>query len=565
MKRNAALLGGMLVVVGAVGSAWVRIHDEARHRSTALVADWAEMRQLSSRETRATSALLGALKEQGIQAIIVQPLTLDQLWQDRRIIPVAQARERGALDTTTLRIPDPALASLLYWEWTKRGVTGLMRPHRDARSSDLLLEREGATFLALKDLESAFDVEVLSQAKNQGVRLIFRISQDPWLSTERVPAYIDEHPLLPYAEAILWNTDTPLGGWTSFDAWKAWMGRRLQQTLLFEFKPPRSQRMAARALPHLAQRAHTIAVPELREMRPEQEMARWRRAALERSCRFLLVHASPDQSMAHYLAHVSDLKQVIQQAGLSLGWPMTHAHWKPTPAWFVSLMLFLAFGVAAAGPLLGFLAMPKKAHPLMQFFVISAVTLACALTAAALANGPETRLQTTPFRGVKVAFLIGWLGSFFAVYPMSEIGRYLGQSVRRVDVLLGAVFVGVLGYMLMRTGNVGSGWVSSFEQPLRDHLESWFVVRPRFKEFVFGHPLLLAGLLLMKRRSTLLDPRLLIFLGMIGQASMVNTFAHLHSPLALAISRSFLGLGFGVILGWLLNRIVLSFEKKAMT
>jgi hypothetical protein len=87
-----------------------------------------------------------------------------------------------------------------------------------------------------------------------------------------------------------------------------------------------------------------------------------------------------------------------------------------------------------------------------------------------------------------------------------------------------------------------------------------FMVRPRTKEFLIGHPALVATLVLAARgagRSWLLP---LVLVGAIGQVSMVNSFCHLHTPLALTIARTFNGLWIGVLLGlmltWLAGRWV---------
>src|SRR5690606_3260566 len=116
-----------------------------------------------------------------------------------------------------------------------------------------------------------------------------------------------------------------------------------------------------------------------------------------------------------------------------------------------------------------------------------------------------------------------------------------------VTVLWIAV-IGVLGaaglYYMTRTGNSGS--VSGIELAFRSLLENTFGVRPRTKEFLIGHPLLLAGIFLALRYRFAAG---LLVLGTVGQLSMVDTFAHIHTPLILSITRVLLGLGLGLIIG----------------
>ena len=82
-------------------------------------------------------------------------------------------------------------------------------------------------------------------------------------------------------------------------------------------------------------------------------------------------------------------------------------------------------------------------------------------------------------------------------------------------------------------------------------------MRPRFKEFALGHPLMLLGLWLQAMNFKLqkggrYDGRPWMVLGMVGQVSIVNTFCHLHSPLSLAFFRTFNGVILGLFIGFIL-------------
>lgn len=108
-----------------------------------------------------------------------------------------------------------------------------------------------------------------------------------------------------------------------------------------------------------------------------------------------------------------------------------------------------------------------------------------------------------------------------------------------------AVVIGAIGfYYISRTGN--SGHVTPIELLVRGWLESAFGVRPRFKEFMLGHPPLLLGLFLAIRYRA---AWVLIIVGTMGQLTMVSTFTHIHTPLYISIIRTLLGLGAGLIFG----------------
>jgi peptidoglycan/LPS O-acetylase OafA/YrhL len=77
---------------------------------------------------------------------------------------------------------------------------------------------------------------------------------------------------------------------------------------------------------------------------------------------------------------------------------------------------------------------------------------------------------------------------------------------------------------------------------------------------LIGHPLLILALARMAGgRNT--GRWLLLGLGVIGQISIVNTFTHLHTPLAVSIERTLQGLWAGALMGALLYLVVESGER----
>jgi hypothetical protein len=102
---------------------------------------------------------------------------------------------------------------------------------------------------------------------------------------------------------------------------------------------------------------------------------------------------------------------------------------------------------------------------------------------------------------------------------------------------------------LLRSGNSLS---FAPDGPLRDMLSQLFVVRPRTKEFLIGYPaFILAGLFY---GEVFHKSRLWIWLSiaMVAPISLMNSFAHIHSPLFLSIVRSFNGWLLGVVLAVIL-------------
>jgi hypothetical protein len=121
--------------------------------------------------------------------------------------------------------------------------------------------------------------------------------------------------------------------------------------------------------------------------------------------------------------------------------------------------------------------------------------------------------------------------------------------------------VGVAGLYVMRSGNFPLIPVFDGERTLRDWLDKVFTARPRFKEFMIGHPLFLIGLTLKRRPWVNVSlARFVVFLGLIGQISMLNTFMHFHSPLELGLLRSLHGMWIGSCLA--IPGIILIHSRK---
>jgi len=129
--------------------------------------------------------------------------------------------------------------------------------------------------------------------------------------------------------------------------------------------------------------------------------------------------------------------------------------------------------------------------------------------------------------------------------PLMAVGNVLKSPVLVWQIIAGAVLLAVVAVYLLRTGNGAPELVSTVELKFRELLNTLLTVRPRTKEFMVGHPLMLLVLSYGYCHQKL--PVLL--LGLIGQISLVNTYAHLHTPLAVSFLRSFHGLWLGIILG----------------
>ncbi len=202
----------------------------------------------------------------------------------------------------------------------------------------------------------------------------------------------------------------------------------------------------------------------------------------------------------------------------------------------------------------------------------SACTFSCALMAAGLLSDTLHISGTLLFRGVKLSLLLPPLVALLvqvgrAADSYSDWLTEMGQGAELKALLAGlreaasaavrywhiAVAVACLAaaaLMVVRSGNEPLFGRAGIEMRARAALMQIFGVRPRTKEFAVGHPLLVLGLWMMFRRRR--RAWLALAGGAIGQASLANTFCHLHTPILISCWRAWLGVGLGLAGGLIL-------------
>ncbi len=241
-----------------------------------------------------------------------------------------------------------------------------------------------------------------------------------------------------------------------------------------------------------------------------------------------------------------------------------------------SALIFPTLGVTAiVGPY--FKGENHEKRPLLKasimFIAASIITLCGALLVVGLLADRSYMVKVNQFMGIKAAHILPLLVVGLAIVgglpifnqPFSKVRTKVVDSYRRmadnplfVWHVIAVVFaVGVVGFALLRTGNDSGLGVSPLELKFRALLDHIMVVRPRTKEFLIGHPAMFLGImLLLKRRRAWGLP--LVVLGVLGQASLLNTFCHIHTPLSISVLRAFNGLWVGLFLGvaiwWLFVR-----------
>jgi hypothetical protein len=192
---------------------------------------------------------------------------------------------------------------------------------------------------------------------------------------------------------------------------------------------------------------------------------------------------------------------------------------------------------------------------LVWTLVGTGVALLGALVVVGLMSSPLVMEEVERFRGVKavlaappVIALLLYLFTDRFDSNVEDPKAALASPVRIYQLIVGIVVIAVGGLVLMRSGNQSDIAPSQFELALRHHLTAVLSVRPRFKEFVLGFPLmmLLPALTVAHRRAV----GLLLALGIgVGIGDVIDTFSHLHTPVLISLLRVANGLVIGVVIG----------------
>jgi len=188
----------------------------------------------------------------------------------------------------------------------------------------------------------------------------------------------------------------------------------------------------------------------------------------------------------------------------------------------------------------------------VKIILLTVCSLCGAFIMSGLLSSTEYMVKIDQFTGVKAAYLLPVVLATCLVYlfsgrenPVKKVRSLLEEPLMVKYMVLTLVFLAVGLIYLSRTGNESTVGVSPLEIKIRYLLDRVIGVRPRTKEFLVGHPFMM--LLLHLGYS---DKKLpLLILGAIGQVSLVNTFAHIHTPFLISILRTFVGLAFGIIIG----------------
>nr|MCR5660682.1 DUF5693 family protein [bacterium] len=175
---------------------------------------------------------------------------------------------------------------------------------------------------------------------------------------------------------------------------------------------------------------------------------------------------------------------------------------------------------------------------------------------AAFLPDPAYMLSIDVFRGVKLhgaavplAVMAVWIALQRERGGLQGYIKILNMQVKVWHVLVFAILGAAALFYLVRTGNSGGdAVVSESERAFRRWLDYVMGVRPRFKEFLLGNPALLLIPVFVRYKWNGLVPFALLAAA-VGEASISDTYGHIHTPLLISLQRTALGIICGGIFG----------------
>lgn len=210
------------------------------------------------------------------------------------------------------------------------------------------------------------------------------------------------------------------------------------------------------------------------------------------------------------------------------------------------------------------------------------VTGVISMTGAAYLSGALSDvsyfLEFEIFRGIKITFVlplilvgVAFLQRFNVVDEVrknvpatQQIKELLNKSISVKIFLLMLIVFGAFVVLIARSGHTSGMPVSGLEIKIRALLEQIFYARPRSKEIFFGHPAFMLAIVAFLKKFPKMICFALVMSATIGQSSMVETFAHMRTPIFMSFMRGIDGLIPGAIIGAVLI-VILQFFSQRLT
>jgi len=585
----------------SIFSIYRRNQAESLNRATAFAVEYDTLENLAAAQGVTVDRAIQLLKPQGLNAVVLGEETMAELiGRGRATIATSYSNAPGVGEAlTSLRFIDPQDLARVQKALRIR-LQNLAGP-LTARDGMLPIPPVSAGLVRATSI--GLNPEEAAIARKNGLIIVARCANPPGVSVKTVEQTLAwAHELgadvfLPEGDQVLGRRDAIP---TTIDSLK-------QLGMLYasaEFAKIGGDDIVVRTAPENVVRLHSAQAAELDKLSLPDAVERYVKASRERNMRILLVRPfsyGADEPLTAFSDFLHLIGERIVKEGGALGSPKPFGdphlpRWYPVliglsivpAAFFVGCAFFadrrvriaggallLLLGLACAThmglqlmalvatlafPVAAFLVLDswRPSNVVLGFLAVTAISLVGGLCVAGMMNGLPYYVKAQEFSGVKVSIFVPILivGMLF-LQQLSDLKQVWKSPITWGAAALGLTIIVVLALMIARTGNDTGVGASGGEMVFRNFLDRFLFVRPRTKEFLIGHPLLVIGIGMLAylnrrpQKTPLLGGwvALLLMVGSMGQTSIVNTLTHLHIPVVLSLARIGLGAVLGCIIG----------------
>lgn len=200
----------------------------------------------------------------------------------------------------------------------------------------------------------------------------------------------------------------------------------------------------------------------------------------------------------------------------------------------------------------------------IALFVTGALSFIGAAYLSGVLTDVKYLLEVNIFRGVKLTFVMPIILVTIAFLQRFDLFDGKADSTKGVldqikGILNTPIYVkSLLGFLVAaiaavifigRSGHTAGIPVPGIELKFRAFLEQVLYARPRSKEMLIGHPAFMFAVMALYKKWPTIVFFILVILATIGQGSLVETFAHMRTPIFMSFMRGVGGLIFGAGIG----------------
>lgn len=581
---------------------WPRMNLERSNNNVAIIADYREITALAKNSGLDIDNAIQILIHNGLTGLMVSELTGDNVDHGLGHAELRAARdpERGTEGTIISIMPNSPYREILN-EWLrirfaisddKTGPIMLQMPQNMLKTSGVIPDIDGLDAAKRNNLKIYYrPAPSLGHISEMATVMLRRVHEKYNVSVftpsgEIVSGYPDVSALAKAAHEL----NLPVGMVEFSRQVGAPALEALASPLLIPLHSVTNEEMTARKITRTALRERLI------------------RAAVERSVRLLLLRTAPANSanfmFSDFAEEVRLLSLGLSERGFNLAWPEVvfvnsgvrkniFAAWALSAVFMFSLWCYFTrmgmtknfavntifilanisltvgiFQISSIARLSGALAAPliateasllamdnNRSRDILKSFIFAVIG---GLALASFFSVGSYMLRLATFSGVKLTLILPPVLILLhdlkrRIHPES-LTEFLSRPPLWGELVLCGVLLLGVGLIIFRSGNVA--FIPGFEARIRETLERLLIARPRTREVFIGYPsLLLLNFLVDK--NLFAHYREIFRIGVaLGFSSVINSFCHFHTPLALILLREFNGLWTGLIVGLVLVLVV---------